>query len=107
MALLEMTTYLTSLILTFFCSLFAACYRSIQHFGYIIVTVFAWFADMALGMLIRLFITPVLSWMGYGPKGSIVEFLGPASWLLYGDLIPVTEFIAHLQRMATAWYTDW
>ncbi|GKT59991.1 hypothetical protein ColTof4_00132 [Colletotrichum tofieldiae] len=107
MALLEMTTYLALLILGFFSSLFAAGYRSIQKFGSIIVAVFAWFTDVTLGMIIRLFITPILSWMGYGPKGSIVGFLGSASMILYGDFIPMTEFVAHLQRMATAWYTDW
>ncbi|KDN66143.1 hypothetical protein CSUB01_06135 [Colletotrichum sublineola] len=141
MVLLEMTTYLTLLILDFFCSLFDAGHHSVQTFAHIILAVFAW---LTVGMVIRLFITPVLSWMGYGPKGSIVGklargiaerllgrgdsrkeqdrrqkkcrracfggglgFLGPASWVLYSDFVPAAEFVAHLQRMATAWYTDW
>ncbi|KAK2008270.1 hypothetical protein LZ32DRAFT_621566 [Colletotrichum eremochloae] len=107
MVLLEMTTYLTLLILDFFCSLFDAGHHSVQTFAHIILAVFAWLTDITVGMVIRLFITPVLSWMGYGPKGSIVGFLGPASWVLYSDFVPAAEFVAHLQRMATAWYTDW
>ncbi|KZL74462.1 hypothetical protein CI238_04414 [Colletotrichum incanum] len=67
---------------------------------------------MILGMIIRLFITPVLT-AQRAPSSKKTDrtlglgFLGPAPMILYGDLIPTAEFIAHLQRMATAWYTDW
>ncbi|KAK1977442.1 hypothetical protein LZ30DRAFT_784869 [Colletotrichum cereale] len=106
MVLLEMATYLALLILDFFCSLFDAGHHAAQTLARIILAAFARFAYMAVGTVTRLFATPVLSWMGYGP-GGFHRFLGPASWVLYRDFVPAAEFIAHLQRMAAAWYSDW
>ncbi|WQF88235.1 hypothetical protein CDEST_13249 [Colletotrichum destructivum] len=80
MVLLEMTTYLTLLILTFFRFLLdGGYYLLIRDLGFIIVNLLAWFPNMVAGMLIRYYVIPVFSWLGFGPRGSIVGELFPTS----------------------------
>lgn len=86
MVLLEMTTYLTLLILTFFRFLLnGGYYLLVRDLGFIIVILLAWFPNMVAGMLIRYYVIPVFSWLGFGPRGSIVgePFLSGALSFLF------------------------
>ncbi|KAK2044789.1 hypothetical protein LZ31DRAFT_594553 [Colletotrichum somersetense] len=96
MALLEMTTYLSLLILDSFSPLFDAGYHSTQKFAGIILTFFAWLADMTVVMAMGLFTAPSRGWVH-----------GPGSPLSVRTSCPRQSSLLHRQRMATAWYTDW
>ncbi|CCF37126.1 hypothetical protein CH063_08538 [Colletotrichum higginsianum] len=119
-----MTTYLILLILTFFRFLLdRGYYLLIRDLGFIIVILLAWFPNMVAGMLIRYCVIPVFSWLGFGPRGSIVgeAFLsgafvnpregfigriGPETWARYGDFVEVPELIAYMQSLALLWHFE-
>ncbi|GJC98825.1 hypothetical protein ColKHC_07651 [Colletotrichum higginsianum] len=107
MVLLEMTTYLILLILTFFRFLLdRGYYLLIRDLGFIIVILLAWFPNMVAGMLIRYYVIPVFSWLGFGPRGSIVGRIGPETWARYGDFVEVPELIAYMQSLALLWHFE-
>ncbi|TQN64431.1 hypothetical protein CSHISOI_11092 [Colletotrichum shisoi] len=107
MVLLEMTTYVTLLVLTCFRFLLDGGYQLlIRDLSFIIVNLLAWFPNMAAGMLIRYYVIPVFSWLGFGPRGSIVGRIGPETRARYGEFVEVPELLAYMQSLALSWHFE-